>query len=522
MKNKKLSLGSQEFSEIIGNNCIYVDKTELVHRLINDGKYYFLSRPRRFGKSLLANTIKEIFKGSKKLFDGLWIYDKWDWETTHPVIKISFSNISHNVAGLENAIHIMLDDIAKEYNIKYSQSYYPYKFKELITELSQTEKVVIVIDEYDKPIIDHLTELDKAEENRHILKNFYSVLKDADAHLRFVFITGVSKFSKVSIFSDLNNLEDITLDEKYGAITGFTKEEVESYFPEHLKDVADRFKDIFPDIMTEIKRKYNGYSWDGKTRVYNPVSLMNFFSKRMFGSYWFTTGTPTFLMDIIRERRMTAFGIENSMFSSTEILDKYDFRNINFSSLLFQTGYLTIETLNPANGRIKLAYPNAEVEESFSKHIVAELTSGYLDQTQSLLYHIEDSFTDNRIPDFIKHLNQLLKTIPYQIVEDSESYFHSLFYLVMKLIGFDIECEILTIDGRVDAVVKTDDNIYVIEFKINQSAQKAIEQIKEKGYAEKYAADNRPITMIGINFDTEKKRADDYLVEDYPSRIVLN
>jgi len=476
---KRLALGHQEFSEVIGNECIYVDKTENIYKLITERSYYFLSRPRRFGKSLLANTIKEIYKGNKELFKGLWIYDKWDWEKTYPVIKLSFSNIGHNELGLEKAIDEELSKVAKQYDITLKDNINQLKFQELIEILSEKAQVAIIIDEYDKPIIDYMDDIPKAEENRKILKSFYSVLKDSDKYLKFLLITGVSKFSQVSIFSDLNHLTDITIDRNYSQIVGFTKEEVENYFPGYLNDVSEEYKDIFPDIMSKIQEWYNGYSWDGITKVYNPVSLMNFFDKKAFANYWFSTGTPTMLMDIIKEQKRTPFDIENS-YTSTQILDKYDFKRISLNSLLFQTGYLTIKKINIRTGRITLNYPNKDVEEAFSTHIFSTLTSENIDSTQSLIYKIADSFTNNNIDKFIDYINILFKNIPYSIVENKESYFHSLFFLVMKLVGFEIESELLTIDGRIDAVVKTDNNIFIIEFKIDQSAKKAIQQIEEK------------------------------------------
>ncbi len=507
---QKLALGHQEFSEVIGNNCIYVDKTETIYKLINSGSYYFISRPRRFGKSLLANTIKELFLGNKELFNDLWIYDKWDWEVSYPVIKISFSNIDHNKLGLEQAIDLQLNEIAKKNSIKLKMKSIAIKFKELIVELSAKGQVAIIIDEYDKPIIDYMDDIPQAEKNRKILKIFYSILKDADKYIKFLFITGVSKFSQVSIFSDLNNFVDITVDENYSQIVGWTKDEIEKYFPDYIKDVGNKYKDIYSDIMLEIKKWYNGYSWDGTTRVYNPVSLMNFFQKRMFRNYWFATGTPTMLMDIIKTKKLTAFDIENT-YTTTEILDKYDFTKINLNSLLFQTGYLTIKKIDLRTQRITLDYPNQEVAESFSKHIIDTQTNNNIDLTQTLLYKIIDSFSDNKIDVFIKNVNILFKNISYNIIENKESYYHSLFFLIIKMVGFDIDVEIETIDGRIDAVVKTETNIYVIEFKINQSAEKAIQQIRDKKYALKYADDKRPITLLGINFDTENKIIEDYI-----------
>ena len=507
---QRLALGHQEFSEVIGNNCIYVDKTEYIYRLISEGTYYFLSRPRRFGKSLLANTLKELFLGNKELFENLWIYDKWNWDETFPVIKISFSKIGHNIIGLEQAIDEQLENIAITNSIVLQKTVYPLKFEELIIKLSVKGKVAVIIDEYDKPIIDYMDDIPQAEENLKILKNFYSILKDSDKYIKFLFITGVSKFSHVSIFSDLNNLTDITIDSKYSKIVGWTKEEVEKYFPAYISDVAGKFKDTFIDVMDEIKKWYNGYSWDGISKVFNPVSLMNFFDKQSFRNYWFSTGTPTMLMKIIKDRQLTAFDIEKT-YISPEILDKYDFTNINFKSLLFQTGYLTIKEYDFRRRRIKLSYPNQEVEESFSEHILAELTNTKLDQTDSLIFKIVDSFTDYKIDKFIGYLNIFLKNIPYTLIEDKEKYYHSLFYLIIKMLGFDIEAEVLTIDGRIDAVVKTETDIFIIEFKINQSAEKAIEQIKSKEYAKKYADDKRQISLIGINFDTEKKKIEDYM-----------
>ena len=506
---KRLALGHQEFSQVINNNCIYVDKTENIYNLITRGSYYFLSRPRRFGKSLLANTIKELYLGSKEMFKGLWIYDKWDWTKTYPVIKLSFSRIDYKKLGLEEAIDEMLIDIAQKYNIILTKKTNGTRFEELITKLSVKGQVAIIIDEYDKPIIDYMDNIPQAEENRDILKSFYSILKDADKFIKLLFITGVSKFSQVSIFSDLNNLIDITVDKKYSQIVGWTKDEIEKYFPDYIKDVAEKYKDIFPDIMTEMKNWYDGYSWDGENFVYNPVSLMNFFYKQYFRNYWFATGTPTMLLDIIRKRKLTAFDIENT-YSTTEILDKYDFTRININSLLFQTGYLTIKKIELATGDITLDYPNKEVASSFSFLMLSELTTENIDETNNLLYKMRKCFINNEIEEFIEYLNILLENIPNLIVHKTEKYFHSLFYLVIKMLGFYIEAEVLTIKSRIDAVIRTETNIYIIEFKINQSAEKAIKQIKDKKYALKYTDDKRPITLLGINFNTEKKLIEDW------------
>ncbi len=510
MKNK-LALGNQELSEIIKDNCIYVDKTEDIYRLLARSRYYFLSRPRRFGKSLLINTIKEIFKGNKELFKDLWIYDKWNWEEKYPVIKMSFANIDFDTLGLENAISRQLKIIAKQHNIVLNSTSIATQFDELIYEMANGKSVVILIDEYDKPIIDYMDNIPQAEKNRKTLKKFYSIIKDANQYIKFMLITGVSKFSQVSIFSDLNNLSDLTMDTDFATITGFTRQELEDNFAGYIAEARQKFTYI-PDIMEAVKDWYNGYSWNGIDRVYNPVSIMNFFQNKRFSNYWFSTGTPTMLIEIIKRQGITAFDIDNRTTNSS-ILNKYDFKNINLTSLLFQTGYLTIESINEQSDRIKLSYPNKEVEQSFSQNILADTSCTPEDETISLIFDIEDNLVANKIDDFIENINDLFKNIPYTLVEKSEKYFHSLFFLVIKLVGFHIDTEVLTINGRIDAVVKTEDNIFIIEFKINQSAKLAIEQIKNKKYADKYKIDKKTITLLGINFDVDNKKIDDYSIE---------
>ena len=507
---KKLPIGIQEFSEFKPGNYIYVDKTEHIYNLMQ-GKYYFLSRPRRFGKSLLLNTIKEVFKGNKKLFEGLWIYDKIEWEK-YPVIKISFSYIDYYNLGLEKAIDNILREIAKEYSVTLENESFSSKFAELIQKLGQKKKVVILIDEYDKPIIDYIDDIPKADKNREILKSFYSVIKDSDDFIRFFFVTGVSKFSQVSIFSDLNNLNDITLNEKYSTITGYTQEELESYFPEYIESVEERYQNIFHDILLEIKKWYNGYSWDGRNFVYNPFSILNFFYSREFGDYWFATGTPTFLITLIKQNKFTIFDIENRIVSKNS-LNKYEITSISLIPLLFQTGYLTIKESNLRDMTYKMDFPNSEVESSFTIYLLSSLNDGHLDKTDSLIIKMRYALNEDKIDKFIELLNILYKGLSYTIVDSKEKYFHSIFYIVVKLLGFNIETEVMTIDGRIDAVLITENNIYVIEFKAGQDAETALQQIKEKGYHEKYLAENKPVTLIGINFNIKTKRIDDYLIE---------
>ncbi len=508
---KNLPIGIQEFLKLIESEYLYIDKTRHIHKLITSGSYYFLSRPRRFGKSLLLNTIKEIFNGNKELFEGLWIYDKIEWKK-YPVIKISFSNIGYFDKGLEKAIVDELKSIAEKYEVTLNETHPGSIFKELIKSLSDKEKVVILIDEYDKPIIDYIDDIAKAEENRKILKSFYSIIKDSDSYIKFFFITGVSKFSQVSIFSDLNNLNDITLNRKYSKMLGLTQEELESYFPEYIEELKDAYEGVYTDIIKEIKINYNGYSWDGKNFVYNPFSVLNLFDNLAFKDFWFRTGTPTFLMNLIKQKEYTIFDFKNKLIFESE-LDKYEISKISFIPLLFQTGYLTIKQANIHDRTLLLDFPNAEVERSFTIHLLAELNDGKIDKASSMLVEMIQALRNNQIEKFIELINVLFKGISYTIVDNKEKYFHSIFYIIVKLLGFTIESEVLTIDGRIDAVISTDNYLYIVEFKAGYDSAKALNQIKQKGYDKKYADDKRKKTLIGINFNIETKCIDDYKTE---------
>ncbi len=507
---KNLPIGIQEFSEFSKGNYLYIDKTEHIYKLLKN-KYYFLSRPRRFGKSLLLNTIKEVFKGNRDLFEGLWIYEKIDWEE-YPVIKISFSTVDYTNLGLARAIDDMLFDIAGEYGISLEKPSFSSRFKELIQKLSENKKVVILIDEYDKPIIDYIDDIPQADENRRILKNFYSVIKDSDDYIKFFFVTGVSKFSQVSIFSYLNNLFDITLDKNYSTITGYTQEELEQYFPEYIEKVAKDYEGVFDNLMKQIKKWYNGYSWDGRNFVYNPFSILNFFSQRNFGDYWFSTGTPTFLMKLMKQNRYTVFDLENRTVSKNS-LNKYEITSVSLIPLLFQTGYLTIKEYNLRDMTYRMDFPNAEVESSFTIYLLASLNDGHIDKADYLLINIRDTLRNNNIEKFIELINILFKGISYIIADNKEKYFHSIFYIIVKLLGFHIETEVMTIDGRIDCVISTDKYIYVIEFKAGQDAKTALQQIKEKEYHKKYLTEKKSVTLMGINFSIENKKIDEYLTE---------
>ncbi len=507
---KKLPISRQDFRELINENCIYIDKTPLIYRLITTGFEYFFSRPRRFGKSLLITTLREIFLGNREIFKGLWIYDKIEW-IEYPVIEIYFNKLPYNDAGLREAISMKLDSIADEYNIEFKEKYISEKFRQLIQTLGAEKKVVLLIDEYDKPIIDYLDDLPRAEGNRDILKNFYSIIKGSEQYIKFLFITGVSKFSKVSIFSDLNHLSDITLDEAYNQLVGITQNELKHYFSEYTELLQLKYKDIYPNIYKALEEEYLGYSWNGIDYVYNPYCMLNVLDKRSIQDWWFQSGTPTFLIKLIKNNNYTALDIRNKKVS-TGLLDKYILSDLTLLPLMFQTGYLTIKNWDLSTNLLTLDFPNKEVERSISVNLLAEFNGKKSDKTESMLSELSDALKDNDIEYFIENLNILLEGLTYMQAQKKENYFHSIFYLVVNLLGFVIESEVLTIRGRIDCVIKTNTHIYIIEFKMD-TAKKAIAQIKEKKYHLKYMHDKRSIQLIGIAFDADEKCIKEYLIE---------
>ncbi|MDR1155849.1 MAG: AAA family ATPase [Bacteroidales bacterium] len=365
---KKLPIGIQSFEKLRSKDCLYVDKTKIIHKLILSGDIYFLSRPRRFGKSLLISTMEALFKGQKELFEGLYVDDKWDWSQQYPVIRIDWTLIDHSTPE-KMGINMIgyLEEIARNFQITLTSESAPDCFRKLIRTLhAQTGKrVVVLIDEYDKPITSHLFD-DQLSSIRTAVHDFYQVMSGADEYLRFVFMTGVSKFSGLSVFSALNNLKDITLDRKYASICGYTQEELESNFSEHIDSAAEYLKMTGAEVMGGIRYWYNGYTWDGETAIYNPFSTLNFFDMQEFADYWFRTGTPTFLIDIIQRRNSTdnilePIVVEDSVFKG------YNPPDIDELPLLFQTGYLTVKHKELIDGipRYTLGIPNSEVNKAF-------------------------------------------------------------------------------------------------------------------------------------------------------------
>jgi hypothetical protein len=497
---KKLPIGISTLKEIIEENYTYVDKTDVALKLIDEGKYYFLSRPRRFGKSLFLDTLKEIFQGNKELFRGLYIYDKYEF-TSYPVIRISFNDgVFKSSASIEQSIYQILDFNQRALGIECPKGLnIPGCFRRMIEEAYKkyNQKVVILIDEYDKPILDNLDQKEVAREAREILKNFYSIIKGADEFLKFAFLTGVSKFSKVSLFSGLNNLNDITVDKHYSTICGYTQKDVEVEFEEHLKG----------QDFEKIKEWYNGYKWLGES-VYNPFDILLFINKGyVYSNYWFSTATPTFLLKIIEQNNYFLPNLERVVADSM-MLDSFDIDDIRLEVLMWQTGYLTIvDSKEGIKGdRYILDIPNKEVQISLLGTISDYITKNHHSVLEQ--EYIYEALVEPDFKKFEKNLSALFASIGYSNftknkLYEYEGYYVSVFYTYLKALGVRLIAEDITSRGRIDLSIELPNAIYIMEFKVDSSG--ALKQIEDMEYHTKHIDRDKPIYLVGIEFDSKKR-----------------
>ncbi|GHS85903.1 ATPase AAA [Bacteroidia bacterium] len=505
---KNLPIGIQSFEDLRSKDYLYVDKTEIIHRLITSGKVFLLSRPRRFGKSLLVSTLEAIFRGQKELFEGLWIEDKIDWtQLNHPVIRIDFGGINNKTAeDLKKDFENVILQIANNYGIMLTRNG-AGSFAELIAKMHITtgQQVVVLIDEYDKAILDNMTNDEVMEGNKQVLHDFYQVLKATDEHLRFVFLTGVSKFAGLSIFSGLNNLNDITLDKNYVSICGYTQKELDHYFAEYLTKLAESIGMSNSESIDGIRRWYNGYSWDGETPVYNPFSTLLLFDKKEFGNYWFSTGTPTFLIKLLMQRDQLDPILE-SVIAEARDFNSFNPQEISEIPLLFQTGYLTIKKKEIVNlrPRYTLEMPNLEVRESLLECLLSAYSRYPVGGI--LIQRMQEQLLDNDAGGLEKSLREMLAHIPYQLHIGKEAYYHSLLLLWLKLLGFDVAGEVSTNKGRIDTVWKINGHTVIAEVKfqvqeenISDLLDKAIAQIKKKHYAERFD-DGHKVSLLAVVF----------------------
>jgi hypothetical protein len=498
---KKLGIGISDFKKLIEGNYIYVDKTEYIYKLIQEGgNYYFLSRPRRFGKSLLISTIRYLFEGKKELFRELYIYDKWNWDETYPVLRIDFAKTQvKNEEELQKELKATIIETGRRYDYEYNQEYTINRnLEKLIERVNEVSKkqVVILIDEYDKPILDNIEKKEGVEMIREVLKGFYSVLKGLDEYIKFVLITGVSKFAKVSLFSGLNQLKDVSLDLRYGNICGYTQEELEKNFKEYLEGVN----------LEEVKEWYNGYSFLGE-RLYNPFDILLYLDSKKFKNYWYKTGTPSFLIKLIKKRKYDITKLENIVVKE-DILEKFDLEEIRIEALMYQTGYLTIkEAYKKEYGEeYRLGFPNKEVRISFNEDILPLVLKDEL--RENIADKIIEILKGEKLEELREQVEVLISNISYVHYKGESSYVIAVFSMLYST-GLNVITEDNTSKGRIDLTIIVNKSlVYILEFKVIQDEKekgKAIKQILEKEYYKKYLNYDK-VYILGIELDKIKKQ----------------
>ena len=514
-----ITTSNYTFEDTIRGNYLYVDKTEYFYQLVNEEKgFYFLSRPRRFGKSLSVSILKNIFKGNKELFKGLKIYDMpYDWKP-YPVINLNISQAPCESAEILNeGLCTLLHKSAEENGLKLSgQKHSGLLFGELLDKASKIGKVVILIDEYDKPLVENIY-APHIEEVRQVLENFYINIKASDEHLRFVFMTGVTKFSKVSVFSKLNNLRDITMSETFATMYGYTQEEVNLYFGDRIDELAVKNKVDNTEYCERIQNWYNGFRFhEDSPTVYNPVSLGMFINEGgRFSNFWFSTGSPSFIFKVLKRQNIDFF---DTLFRPVDsvILDSFDVANMQAAPLLLQTGYLTIDRVEMLMNEpvYYLRFPNMEIETAFEKHLVSSMAERSLDVVTSEIKQLQIALVTNKTKDIERILKSHIAAIPYTNRSNMEENYQNIIYSVFRLLGAEIHNEVHINNGRIDTVIVNRNHIYIFEFKMEQAAKVAIAQIKEQGYAIPYLSDGKPITLIGINFSKKKRNIVEWLEEE--------
>jgi hypothetical protein len=513
---KPLQPSTYTFRDLIDGGFLYVDKTRYLYELVRYAKgVYFLARPRRFGKSLMVSTLAEIFQGNRELFRGLWLDSSdYQWQV-YPVIRLDFSQQSVKDADtLEKVIDLYNEEIAQNYGITLRGFDYQSRFRNLITQLGKERKVVILIDEYDKPMLDNIENLPAAQRIRETLKSFYTVIKATDSYIRFVFITGISKFSRVGVFSGLNHLEDLTMRPTFATALGITEDELRQDFQEHLIAFAQQEQVSMIDLLQKIRDWYNGFCFvEGCQSVYNPFSTLQLLKTQRFSNYWFESGTPTFLIKLIKERGYDVGQLEKLELSELGF-STYELESLEIIPLLFQTGYLTIKSYDKERSLYQLDYPNAEVENAFLTYLLAAFSTVPKGLNAGYLWQLLDALRANNFDRFFEVLAVFFANVPYDLHLPQEKYYQTVFYLIFKLLGIYADAEVKTNQGRIDAILELKERIFLFEFKLDGSAADAIQQIKTHNYAQKYRLTDKPLTLVGVNFASDKRTISEWQVEN--------
>jgi hypothetical protein len=512
---KNMPIGVQDFESLRNDDYLYVDKTALIYQLVTTGKYYFLSRPRRFGKSMLLSTLHAYFSGKKEFFKGLAIEQlEKDW-TKYPVLHLDLNLIRK---GTDNALDSTLNDTLCEweelYGTRESENTFALRFKGIIQRARKLtgQRVVILVDEYDKPILQTIDDEPLQEEYRSTLKDFYGVLKREDRNIRFAFLTGVTKFGKVSVFSDLNNLFDISMSNVYAPICGITDEELDTVFRPYVRRLADELGQSYDEVREELREKYDGYHFHHKSvGIYNPFSILCTFQKNELNSYWFETGTPSYLVYLLKKHR---YNLEKMATAEcdADVLNSVDAQSTNPLPVIYQSGYLTIKGYDPEFGLYQLGFPNKEVEDGFLKFLLPNYAS--IDNTQTAFFvtHFVKEIRAGKVDDFFRRLSSLFADTPYELVKDLENHYQNVLFIVTKLMGLYVKAEYHTSEGRIDLMLQTDDYTYVMEFKLDGTAEEALAQINDKNYALPFAADHRKLIKVGVNFSSKTRNIERWVI----------
>lgn len=514
--SKTYPIGIQNFESLRNDNYFYVDKTKLIYQLARSGRYYFLSRPRRFGKSLLISTLEAYFEGKKELFKGLAIENlEKDW-IKYPILHLDLNIEKYNSPdSLDKILNDKLEYWESIYGTRPSETSFSLRFAGIVRRAyEQTgQRVAILVDEYDKPMLQSIGNEELQRSFRDTLKPFYGVLKSMDGCIKFALLTGVTKFGKISVFSDLNNLNDISMDERYIEICGITEKEIHENLEDELHELAHRQKMTYDEVCKELKECYDGYHFvEDSIGLYNPFSLLNTFDKMKFGSYWFETGTPTYLVELLKQNHYSLQRIAHEE-TDADVLNSIDSASQNPVPVIYQSGYLTIKGYDRRFGMYRLGFPNREVEEGFIKFLlpyyanVDKIESPF--QISKFVHKVEQGDYDA----FFRRLQSFFADTPYELVRDLELHYQNVLFIVFKLIGFYVKAEYHTSEGRIDLILQTDQFVYIMEFKLDGTAEEAIKQINDKHYAQAFNADKRKLYKIGINFSNKTRNIERWIVE---------
>lgn len=510
-------IGIQNFEKLRMDGYVYVDKTHLVYKMATTGSYYFLSRPRRFGKSLLISTLEAYFSGRRDLFTGLAIEKLESEWPVHPILHLDLNTAKYDRP--EALLNVLNDTLAyweQSYGTSPTEVTPELRFKGIVRRACEQtgRRVVILVDEYDKPMLQAIGNESLQDEYRNILKAFYSVLKTQDRYIRFAFLTGVTKFGKVSVFSDLNNLDDISMDRRYIDICGITEQEIHTYFEDSLHDLADATGSDYEMVCRKLRRLYDGYHFTNNSiGIYNPFSLLKTLNKSEYGDYWFETGTPSFLVHLLKQADYDLNRLQDEQVSA-DIINSVDSMSQNPIPVIYQSGYLTIKDYDERFKLYRLGFPNEEVENGFINYLLPFYTPVKNNQTEFFIANFINEIEHGRPDAFMERLQTLFADTSYQIAGQMEIYFQNSMYLVFKLLGFYTEVERTTSRGRIDVVMKTPKYIYIIEVKLDGTADEALRQIEERRYAAPFAADGRRVYRIGVNFSSATRGIEEWKIEE--------